>query len=167
MEKVKIKTSEEHLFGKSTLMKEGTISFDKEGIAEIDYDVACKIIEKDKSFTQHSGTKIIPIKEEIIEQTKSSIPIKEKLQQLEITPDQVIAEKLKETPAKSEEDLKKEQEERTKIIKKQTYSQTLAKDTYDNLRNLAKDTGLPKGEWDKLKKLELVKYLVDKNFEIT
>ena len=48
------------------------------------------------------------------------------------------------------------------VRKKQEASRNLAVKTIEELIQIAKDAELPKKEWDKLKKVELIKYLVDK-----
>lgn len=72
----------------------------------------------------------------------------------ELDPD-LSLEKMEEIYAKLFNEIEKQ---------KQVYSKDLATKQMPNIQEIAKATGLPEEEWKSLKKLDLIKYLVEKAF---
>lgn len=166
---MKIKTNLPHRFGQIITIANIDVKFNEKGIAEVDSKDISAILFSDPTLVKEETAVEKKIREEkekqeiIAEQKKQ-----EELENLRIKTieeyNKLVDENKPLNPDTTFEDAQKalfdfKQEE---VRKKQKISQDLAPKTVEELQKIAKDAELPKKDWEKLKKLELIKYLVDK-----
>lgn len=143
MELVKIQTSKTNRFSGRVNISSYTISFDKEGIAEVERTVADFLIERDNSISLHS---------EVSNDNTGEGKNKDRESDEKSTSNQEDKDKNK--------DLEKEKEDSEKSIVE--FSKELALLKVADLQDFCKKNSLLEEEWVSLKKLDLIKYIVDK-----
>lgn len=143
--KVKLRTEDSNKFGQTNVIPyAGEVQISKEGVIEVDQEVAQQVVNSDIGFTfvnEKGGNK------DSVKKTVETIPPQTE------NSDKLPGTEAGETipPQTNPDELKKELEEQITAIKSM------------NMQDLQKTAeAFPKEEWISLKKQELVDYLINK-----
>lgn len=166
---MKIKTNQTHRFGRTITIANIDVEFNEEGVAEVKNENVPAILNSDPTLIKEETSAEKKAREE---KEKQEILLKQKEEEeKEKLRIQTIAEynKLAIDNKPLDPNITIEEAQlalfnfkQEEVRKKQEASRNLAVKTIEELTQIAKDAELPKKEWDKLKKVELIKYLVDK-----